>query len=384
MEVIVLAGGLGTRLRGAVRNIPKCMAPIGGDRPFLEYLLRYLAMYPVEHVVFSVGYLKEQVISFVEGREWPFSYDFAIEDEPLGTGGGIRLALEKCRGSKVFVINGDTFFPVPLDRIPFTGPVTVALKPMKDFDRYGAVELDGSSITAFREKAPCAEGLINGGIYAIDREILDLGHLPQKFSFENEVLRPLAAMGKLRGTVLDSYFIDIGIPEDYELAGWAVPKWFAVKEASASVIKRDADTLFLDRDGVLNRHIPGYVRMWEEWTWMPGILEAMKLWAGKFRHIIIVTNQRGVGKGEMTDEDLSRIHSAMMADILQAGARVDLVLVCTAISDSDPRRKPNPGMFADACALFPDITPEGSVMLGDSPSDEAFAAACGMSFVEMG
>lgn len=382
MEVVVLAGGLGTRLRSAVADIPKCLAPVAG-KPFLEYLLQWLGIHKVEHVVFSVGYLSEQVISFIEGRQWPFSYDFAIENEPLGTGGGIRLALEKCHGDKVVVVNGDTFFPVNLDRLTFDGPVTLALKPMKDFSRYGAVDFQNGVITAFREKAPCADGLINGGVYAIDREFLELGHLPQKFSFEKEVLEPLASIGKLYGTVQDSYFIDIGIPEDYELAGWAIPEWFKVQEASAKIMKADADTLFLDRDGVLNRHITGYVQNWADWTWTPGILDAMREWAGKFRRIILVTNQRGVGKGLMTDEDLARVHSAMMADIIGAGARIDLILCCTAVSDDDPRRKPNPGMFHDACALFPDISASRSVMLGDSPSDAAFASAAGLQFVQM-
>jgi D-glycero-alpha-D-manno-heptose 1-phosphate guanylyltransferase len=109
MEVIVLAGGLGTRLRSVVHEIPKCLAPIGG-KPFLGYLLDWLGEYPVHHVVFSVGYLREQVIDYVKGREWPFSYDFAIEEAPLGTGGGIRLALSKCHENQVFVVNGTRSF----------------------------------------------------------------------------------------------------------------------------------------------------------------------------------------------------------------------------------------------------------------------------------
>ena len=141
MEVIVLAGGLGTRLRSVVKEIPKCLAPIG-DRPFLGYLLDWLVSQEVDHVVFSVGYLREQVIDYVQSGVWSFTYDFAVEESPLGTGGGIRLALEKCRENQVFVVNGDTFFPVNMKEMSFQYAVTLALKPMKDFDRYGAVSVD--------------------------------------------------------------------------------------------------------------------------------------------------------------------------------------------------------------------------------------------------
>ena len=395
MEVIVLAGGLGTRLRSVVHEIPKCLAPIG-SKPFLGFLLDWLGKYPVGHVVFSVGYLREQVIDYVKSREWPFSYDFAIEEMPLGTGGGIRLALGKCRENQVFVVNGDTFFPVDLNAVSCTHPVTLALKPMKDFDRYGAVEIaglagnDGPSypaptghlITRFHEKQHCDEGLINGGVYLLDRSKLDLSILPEKFSFEKEVLEPGASIGEIGGWVSDAYFIDIGIPEDYQKAQWAIPAWFAIQKASEAVLKADATTLFLDRDGVLNRHLPGdYVRTPQMWEWMPGILQALSRWSRKFKHIVLVTNQRGVGKGLMTDAQLAQVHAQMMQDILEAGGRMDLILTCTAVSEDDPRRKPNPGMFYEACDLFPDIDAKSSVMLGDSPSDAAFAKNCGISFI---
>ena len=414
MEVIVLAGGLGTRLRSVVHEIPKCLAPISGT-PFLAYLLDWLGRYPVEHVVFSVGYLREQVMDFVQSREWPFTYDFAVEESPLGTGGGIRLALSFCHSDHVFVVNGDTFYPVDLTAFSFDKPITLALKPMKDFDRYGTVSVERASardgvamteekwffakpcekyfssadgpadalrITAFHEKQHCAEGLINGGVYAIDRSRLDLSSLPERFSFEKEVLEPGAAIGEIGGVVCDDFFIDIGVPEDYERAQWALPAWTAVQRVSAEVMGTSARTLFLDRDGVLNRHIPDdYVRSWGMWEWMPGMLQELRKWSSRFERIILVSNQRGVGKGVMTDADLSSIHSHMMMDIMEAGGRLDLALYCTALDKEDARRKPNIGMFLEAQQLFADIDAKSSVMVGDSPSDAAFAQNCGMSFI---
>ena len=383
MEAIILAGGLGTRLRSVVSEVPKCMAPVAG-KPFLEYVLEWLSRYDIDHVVLSVGYLKEVIFQYVESRSWPFEISYAIEEEPLGTGGGIRLALSRCRGDHVYVLNGDTFFNVDLDALPFAAPVTLALKPMRDFDRYGAVDWDGELVTGFREKEACAEGLINGGVYAIDRSQLDLALYPKRFSFEQELLVPLSRLKLVSGRVQEGYFIDIGIPEDYARAQRELPEIQAVLTASDAVLASRADTLFLDRDGVINRWLPGdYVRTWEQFSFLPGILECLRAWAGKFRHILLVSNQRGVGKGLMTQEALDEVHARMLAEIRRAGGRIDGLYVCTALDKDDSCRKPRTGMFEKARRDFQDISPERCLMVGDSDSDRAFAQNCGMDFILM-
>ena len=383
MEAIILAGGLGTRLRSVVSEVPKCMAPVGG-KPFLQYQLEWLSRFDISHVVLSVGYLKEVIEEFVASREWPFKVSYAVEKEPLGTGGGIRLALSRCRGKKVFVLNGDTFFNVDLNALTFTAPVTLALKPMRDFDRYGAVDWDGDLVNAFHEKAHCAEGLINGGVYAIDRTTLDMSLFPKNFSFEKEVLEPLADYGLVAGVVDDGYFIDIGIPEDYACAQRELPEIQAVLKASDAVLATGADTLFMDRDGVINRWLPGdYVRSWDQFVFLPGILESLRKWASHFKHIILVSNQRGVGKGRFTQEQLDAVHARMLDEIRKAGGRIDAIYTCTELEEDHPMRKPQTGMFAAACRDYPDIAPERCVMLGDSDYDRLFAANCGMPFVQM-
>lgn len=231
MEAIVLAGGLGTRLRSMVNDVPKCMAPVAG-KPFLWYLLTYLKHYNVDHVILSVGYLRECIYEWIDTvrDEFPFTIDYAVEEQPLGTGGGIRLALEQAHDDSVFVVNGDTFFDVNLDilydahRIGHK-PITLALKPMRHFDRYGRVDMNQATgtILAFCEKKPCEEGLINGGVYVINRESDVFDHLPERFSFEQMVLEPQCARENLLGVVQNGYFIDIGIPEDYTRAQTELP-----------------------------------------------------------------------------------------------------------------------------------------------------------------
>ena len=383
MEAVILAGGLGTRLRSVVSEVPKCMAPVDG-KPFLQYMLEWLSRFDVSHVVLSVGYLREVIFAFIDSREWPFEISYAVEEEPLGTGGGIRLALTKCREDRVIVLNGDTFFNVDLKALTFAAPVTLALKPMRDFDRYGAVDLAGGLVTGFHEKTACTEGLINGGVYALVRSRLDLAFYPGRFSFEKDLLEPLAAARLVAGQVQEGYFIDIGIPADYTRAQRELPEIRAVLKASDALLAVGADTLLLDRDGVINRWLPGdYVDSWEKFSFLPGILESLREWAGHFRRIFLVTNQRGVGKGRMTQEQLETVHARMRSEIAAAGGRIDGIYLCTAVSEDDPRRKPNRGMFDEILAAYPDVRPERTVMLGDSRYDREFAANCGIGFVLM-
>lgn len=224
MDAIILAGGLGTRLRSVLSDIPKCMAPVAG-KPFLSYLLAYLSKYDVNRVILSVGYLREVIFKWIEenGKNFPFEIVYAVEEEPLGTGGGIRLSMLKATSDNVVILNGDTFFDVDLNDLQTAHqnahrPISLALKPMRNFDRYGRVELDeaDSEIIAFKEKEFCQEGLINGGIYVMDRDSNVFENLPLKFSFETEVLQPQCLKHNLSGFVNSGYFIDIGIPADYQ------------------------------------------------------------------------------------------------------------------------------------------------------------------------
>ena len=234
MEVIILAGGLGTRLRSVVADVPKCMAPVAG-KPFLWYLLKYLTKYDVSRVILSVGYLREVIFDWIDANkdEFPFEFDYAIEEEPLGTGGGIKLALSKAYDSYVAILNGDTFFDVDLNTLcqyhySSKKNITLALKLMRHFNRYGTVSLDSmyGTIVSFNEKQYCDEGLINGGVYVVNRNVPLFEGLPEKFSFETAVLEPQCAVRNLQGVVQDGYFIDIGIPEDYEKANQEFPNLF--------------------------------------------------------------------------------------------------------------------------------------------------------------
>jgi D-glycero-alpha-D-manno-heptose 1-phosphate guanylyltransferase len=228
-EAIILAGGLGTRLKDSVPNLPKPMAPIAG-KPFLYYVLDYLKQAGIKTAILSVGHLHEAVSEFFGTRFKGIQLEYVIESVPLGTGGAIKLALGEVKSSSVAILNGDTFFPVPLrEMYDFhkykDADITLALKPMQKFDRYGTIEMAGDRVKTFHEKTYLDYGLINGGIYIAKKNILAGTEWPEKFSFEKEFLERKASNLLFAGFTCDQYFIDIGIPEDYAKAEKELPHW---------------------------------------------------------------------------------------------------------------------------------------------------------------
>lgn len=220
MEAIILAGGLGTRLRSAVPDLPKCMAPINGV-PFISYLIDNLINEGVTNFIFSLGYKSELFISFLEEKLPMKNYLIVIEDEPLGTGGAIKLACKKAKDENVIALNGDSLFKVNLKELMHfhlekKSRCTLALKPMQDFERYGSVEIDAvQKINSFKEKQFITKGCINGGVYAIEVASFLQKSLEDKFSMEQDYLEKYSGEGNFYGFVQEGYFIDIGIPEDF-------------------------------------------------------------------------------------------------------------------------------------------------------------------------
>ena len=217
---IILAGGLGTRLRSAVADLPKCMAPVDG-MPFIAFVIAYLKKEGIENFIFSLGYKSEAIINYLDADYKNLHKKYIIETKQLGTGGAIKATCKSVEEKNVVVVNGDTLFAASISNLSkfhesHAADCTIALKQMHNFDRYGAVELvEDNLINAFNEKQFCTTGLINGGVYALTVSDLVTGNYPEVFSFEKEYLEKNTGSKKLYGVVNDGYFIDIGIPEDY-------------------------------------------------------------------------------------------------------------------------------------------------------------------------
>jgi D-glycero-alpha-D-manno-heptose 1-phosphate guanylyltransferase len=249
----------------------------------------------------------------------------------------------------------------------------VALRHVNDTNRYGSVTCTNESIIEFKEKDAClGAGDINGGIYLINRAWLCSLPLPTKFSFEKELMQPMAGQDGFYGLSFNSYFIDIGIPEDYWRAQREWPELFGQDEF-----------LFLDRDGVLNKHLlDDYVRNWSMWEWLPGVLEKMPELAKRYKRIFLISNQQGVGKGVMSKTDLEDINRHMMEDIERAGGRIDRIYTCTELEAAhSPNRKPEIGMALQAQRDYPEVDFHRSVMVGDNVTDIFFARKARMRAV---
>lgn len=222
-EAIILAGGLGTRLKSAVPDLPKCMAPING-KPFITYVIEYLKQQGVEKFIFALGYKSEFFEKFLQAEQSGINYQLSTENEPLGTGGAIKMACLKATEKNILVTNGDTLFKTDISKLaPFHfmcgADCTLSLKPMQHFERYGVVELNKDySVKNFKEKQYYEEGLINGGLYVLNVQHFLKEDLPEKFSFEKDYLETFYHKRRMYGVVQNAYFIDIGIPEDYERA----------------------------------------------------------------------------------------------------------------------------------------------------------------------
>ncbi|EJF7432190.1 nucleotidyltransferase family protein, partial [Campylobacter coli] len=185
MQAIVLAGGLGTRLRSVVQDLPKPMAPINGE-PFLAFVLEHLKKQGITEVILSVSYKYELIQEYFKDEFHGMRIRYNIEKELLGTGGAIKDALKLIK-NEVYVLNGDTFFDIDLKKLVLSNSnkICIALKQIQNFDRYGTVNIDKQGlVTSFEEKVFKKQGLINGGIYLLKKDIFDKFDLEKKFSFE--------------------------------------------------------------------------------------------------------------------------------------------------------------------------------------------------------
>ncbi|BCF98065.1 D-glycero-D-manno-heptose 1-phosphate guanosyltransferase [Paraburkholderia sp. PGU19] len=233
IPAIVLAGGLGTRLRSVVPDLPKPMAEVAG-KPFLWWVLRRLEQQGIGDVYLSVGYKREVIQAYFGAKFGALNVHYVVEHEPLGTGGAIAKAFDAIGGDEAFVLNGDTMTIVEFADLRSAAAsdvdLAMAVAKLDDVARYGAVDFDATSmrrVTAFREKGQTGAGFINAGVYLVKRDALKRYPLPEKFSFEQDFLHAYLADLHVSAVPAVSQLIDIGVPDDYALAQTLVPKMVA-------------------------------------------------------------------------------------------------------------------------------------------------------------
>lgn len=227
MEAIILAGGFGTRLQTEVSDCPKPMAPIAG-KPFLTYLLYDLSNKGFTRVLLSVGYMAEQIVNTYGSEAFGMEVVYVHEETPLGTGGGVKKALQQCQEDHAFVLNGDTYLDFDAFRIEWfwkqKKQPLVVLRQVDDVSRYGCIVVnDDKAIISFDEKGTSGEGLINAGCYVLPKNALDDFPAETKFSIESDYFQEHYLKIQFLTYKEHGYFIDIGIPNDYRKAQIDLP-----------------------------------------------------------------------------------------------------------------------------------------------------------------
>ena len=380
-QAVILCGGLGSRLGDLTRNTPKPLLPIDGV-PFLELLIRDISRFGVSRFLLLAAFQSEQIATFAESLPGELGRDIqievAVEPDRAGTAGALFHARERL-DDRFYLFNGDSLLETDLLKLEaeLAPPGVIgglALRPVEALGRYGVVTMEGARVTAFGASGDLtAPGLINGGVYAFTRALLD--RLPPTGSLEGEVLPLLAAEGALRGLICDGFFLDIGVPEDFARAQTEIPAHF----------RRPA--LFLDRDGVLNEELD-YVGTVDRFHWIEGAQEAVKLANDRGWYVFIVTNQSGLGRGYYSLREFHALHAHIDADLRRIGAHIDDLRYCPHHPEGGVGefqrdcnwRKPAPGMLLDLMRAWP-VDREKSVLIGDKSSDLEAAKRAGVAAV---
>lgn len=218
LEGIILAGGFGTRLRQVVSDVPKPMAPING-KPFLEILLIKLAQKGFSRIILSLGFMSDKIIKYFGDSLSNIELVYVVEKEPLGTGGAVRLAMDKCLQNHVFIFNGDTYLDLEVEAVEQLWQKTQSSimigREVEDTSRYGSLLVNNRKVEGFIEKGKSGRGLINAGCYVLQKDALNVFPLHLNFSLESDYFANVVKNSPINLFITNGDFIDIGIPEDY-------------------------------------------------------------------------------------------------------------------------------------------------------------------------
>jgi D-glycero-D-manno-heptose 1,7-bisphosphate phosphatase len=375
VQAVILAGGKGTRLGALTGGMPKPLVPVGG-KPFIHYLIAALRRHGFTDIVLLVGpFAAVYEKALGDGASLGVCVRLVPEYPPADTAGALTLAAPYL-AERFLMLNGDSFLDFNMLDLASRMAAEpwlawLALREVPDIGRYGAVVLDGDRIVAFGEKAASGPGLINAGIYWLDRKVLgEIG--PPPVSMERDLLPRLVARGLVRGTAYDGRFIDIGTPEDLVRGSTLLPDWERRPAA------------FFDRDGVLNRDT-GYVHRSTDFAWIAGAQQAIKRLNDRGYFVFVITNQSGIARGFYKPEDVETLHRWINDELKASGAHIDAFYYCPHHPDGTAEgygvvcncRKPEPGLLLQAMRDWP-VRRESSFMIGDKCIDVAAAKAAGV------
>jgi D-glycero-alpha-D-manno-heptose 1-phosphate guanylyltransferase len=366
MTAVVLAGGFGTRLRSVVSDRPKVLAPVAGRR-FVAYLLDQLADAGFQQTIVCTGHLGDQVREAFGNRWRKLQLRYSQEPEPLGTAGALRYALDSFPMDEMLVLNGDSFCEVDLRALAELhhsrrAAATIAVTEVPDAGRYGGVKIDAAgAVSSFAEKGTAGPGLINAGVYALDRQFVASIPSGIEVSLERDCFPQIIGKG-LYAHRVDGRFLDIGTPDSFAAAqNLLAPHAFGEGHGSRPYA-------LVDRDGTINveRH---YLSHPDHLELLPGAVEGMKKIRALGMGLAIVSNQSGLARGYFDAAQLERIHDRLRAMLGDADLAVDGIYFCPHEPEAKCGcRKPEVGMVTQAATDL-GFDPRHSFVVGDKPCD---------------
>lgn len=397
-QMIILAGGKGTRLATVVGDAPKPLVPIGG-KPLLAHHLGLAEFAGLHSVKIFAGYRAEQVKDFVARfRSKALSIEVLVEDEPLGTAGAVTEKLDRL-DEHFFVVYGDTMLNVDLGRMAAEhlrrgADITLLTHPNDHPHDSDLIEANPEGwVTRIHRYPHPKDGflgnLVNRALYVIRRDALKRwAGTRTKQDFAKDVFPRLLEDGKrILAYRSKEYIKDMGTPERLE----AVERdWRRGRIPLPGTVRLER-AIFLDRDGTLNRE-NGFIRSPEQMDLIPGVAAALRTLREADFRLVVLTNQPVIARGEASEADLARIHSKLEWLLGLEGAYLDRIYHCPHHPDrgfADERvelkircacRKPATGLVDRACAEL-GLDPTRSWMIGDSTGDIAMAARSGLRSV---
>lgn len=372
-QAVILAGGRGLHLRPITDTIPKPMVSLQG-RPFLEYLVELLRENGIREILMLLGYLPEKIQAhFGDGSRFGVPIQYAVTPVEYESGARLRNA-RKLLDDRFLLLYCDNYWPLNLsvlEQFHATqgAPATVTLYT----NRWGLtrnnmfVDREGFVTRYDRRRKHPELNAVDVGFFVLERPTLD--RLPNRnVSFEEGVLPSLIVERKLAGYRSEHHYVSIGSIERLP----AAERFFAPRKV-----------LFLDRDGVINRKAPegSYIRNWNEFEFLPGVVEALERLVRAGYELYLVSNQAGVARGHMTKADVETIHTNLQSELARNGIQVRGIYYCPHHGEEGCWcRKPNPGMLLQAASEHAINLPK-SIFIGDDPRDAAAGQAAGCRMI---
>jgi histidinol-phosphate phosphatase family protein len=372
-QAVILAGGLGTRLRPITDTIPKPMIMFHG-KPFLEYLIEMLIEKGFKKVVLLLGYLPEKIVDyFKDGEKWGIEIKYSITDVEDDT--GLRLKKAKDFFDPIFVLlYCDNYWPMYFENmwqtflsVDVSALVTVYMN--KDNYTKSNLRIDNAGYIELYDKSRQAPNLrgVDIGFFILKKEVIDL--IPEgNINFERTVMPQLIEERKIITYPTEHRYYSVGSHERLKLT---------------DIFLARKPTIILDRDGVINTKAPKaeYITKWSDWKCLHGSKEAICLLKKAGYQIIVVSNQAGIARGYMTELDLSNIHQKMLAELTEAGGGIDKIYYCPHDwNENCECRKPKPGMLFQAQHDF-HLDLSRIYFVGDDERDEIAGKTAGMKTV---